>query len=210
MTAAEVEALFTRARSSGASGDYVFARWTRPIAPVVFGVDDPTLAVVKGAIEAVVTLAGHKLAQTDPEQGANLMVFFLRDWDELRQVPDLDRLVVGLDPLVARLQAEGAHQYRYFRFEADGAIRACIAFVRMDATLSDTPADVVALGLAVQVILLWSDRAFAGHSPLAQAGGHVVLRPDVAAVIRAAYDPAMPAAARDPSHALRLAARTGA
>lgn len=210
MTAAEVEALFTRApRGDGAPGDYVFARWARPIAPVVFGVDDATLAVVKGAIEAVVTLAGHKMAQTDPEQGANLMIFFLRDWDELRRVPDLDRLVVGLDPLVARLQAGDAHQYRHFRFEPDGAIRACIAFVRMGAALSDTPADALALALAVQVILLWSDSAFARHSPLAQAGGHVVLRPDVAAVIRAAYDPAMPAAARDPSHALRLAARTG-
>jgi len=29
-------------------------------------------------------------------------------------------------------------------------------------------------------------------------------------VIRAAYDPVMPAATTDPAHALRLAARTGA
>jgi hypothetical protein len=34
-----------------------------------------------------------------------------------------------------------------------------------------------------------------------------VLRPELAALIRAGYDPVMPAVARDSSHALRLAAR---
>jgi hypothetical protein len=38
-------------------------------------------------------------------------------------------------------------------------------------------------------------------------GGNAVLRPDIAGVIRAVYDKVMPAVARDPSHALRLAAR---
>lgn len=93
MTPAEIEALFTRA-----DGSYAFARWGRPIAPIVFGVEDSTLATVKGAIEAVVTLAGHQMAETDPELGSNLMVFFFRDWDELMGVPDLDRLIPGLIP----------------------------------------------------------------------------------------------------------------
>jgi hypothetical protein len=34
-----------------------------------------------------------------------------------------------------------------------------------------------------------------------------MLRPEIAGVIRAAYDPVLPAMAQDPSHALRLAAR---
>jgi len=68
----EVERLFRQ------SGAYRFARWGRPIVPVVFGVDDASLAFVKGAIEAVVQLAGHKMAETDPELGANLLLFFLR------------------------------------------------------------------------------------------------------------------------------------
>ena len=38
MRADEVEALFTRA-----DGQFAFARWGRPIAPVVFGVTDETL-----------------------------------------------------------------------------------------------------------------------------------------------------------------------
>ena len=58
-------------------------------------------------------------------------------------------------------------------------------------------------------MLLWSEQAFAEVSPLAIAGGRTVLRPEIGAVIRAGYDPVMPAVAQDPSHALRLAARVG-
>ena len=36
---------------------------------------------------------------------------------------------------------------------------------------------------------------------------HVTPTPDLAALIRAAYDPLLPLAATDPAHALRLAAR---
>lgn len=204
MDAAEVQALFTRG-----DGQYLCARWGRPIVPVVFGVDDATLSVVKGAIEAVVTLAGHKMAETDPELGANLMVFFFRDWAELPQVPNLDRLIPDLVPLCDRLQAADANQYRIFRFDEAGAIRAAFVFVRMDAALAELPAETLALSQAVQVILLWSDLAFMGASPLARAGDGVILRPEIGDVIRAAYDPVMPPVARDPSHALRLAARIG-
>ena len=197
-----VTALFTRA-----DGQYLFARWGRPIAPVVFGVEDQSLAALKGAFQAICALAGHQMAETDPELGANLMVFFCRDWDELTEVPNLDRLVPDLGPLVARLQAAGANQYRIFRFDGAGGIRAAFVFIRMDDALSDLPADVLALSQAVQVIVLWSDRAFTDRSALAQAGGHTVLRPEIGALIRAAYDPVLPVASTDPAHALRLAAR---
>ncbi len=192
---------------TGTDGAYHFARWRRPIVPVVFGVGDETLALVKGAMEAVARLAGHAIAETDPEQGANLMIFFFRDWAELLAVPDLGGLVPGLPDLVFRLQAEGAGQYRHFRFEADGAIRACFAFVRVEGSLAEMAAEDLALMLAIQVILLWSDRAFRDRAPLVRAGGVAVLRPEIAALIRAAHDPLMPVAARDASHALRLAAR---
>lgn len=203
MTPEQVQALFTRR-----DGNYLFARWGRPIVPVVFGVDDATLATVKGAVEAVVALAGHKMAETDPELGANLMVFFFRDWAELPQVPNLDRLIPDLGALCDRLTAAGANQYRAFRFDPDGAIKAGFVFLRMDAALAEMPAETLALNEAAQVILLWGEGAFADSSPLGQVGGKVILRPDIAAVIRAAYDRVMPAVARDAAHALRLAART--
>ncbi len=202
MQAEEVVRFFT-----WGDGRYLCARWGRPIAPVVFGVDDATLATVKGAIEAVAALAGHGLVETDTELGANLMVFFCRQWAELPEVPGLDRLVPELGSLVARLVAAEANQYRLFRLDPEGAIMAAFVFLRMDVALAAVPAADLALAQAAEVILLWSDLAFFRSGPLARVDGRVVLRPDVAAIIRAAYDPVLPAVARDASHGLRIAAR---
>ncbi len=205
MSPADVEALFTRS-----DGTYAFARWGRPLAPVVFGVDDATLGVMKDALAALAALSGAGLAETDPELGVNVMVFFVRDWDKLRRVPDLDRMIPGFAPLLDRLETGGANQYRIFRFDAAGAIRASFAFLRMDAEMSAVPARTVALSQAAQTILLWSDTAFTDRSPLAATPeGAILLRPEIGRLIRAAYDPVLPAAAADPSHALRLAARLG-
>ena len=205
MDADELQALFIRA-----DGKYLFARWGRPIVPVVFGVSDDTLTVLKGAIEAVVALAGHKMAEVDTELGANLMLFFCADWTELQGVPGLDRLVPELGDLVGRLQAADANQYRIFRFDPAGAIRACFGFVRMDAYLAAVPVETVALSQAVQMIVLWSDMAFRGASPLEVLDGVAMLKRDVGAVIRAGYDKVLPDMSRDPSHGVRLAARVGA
>jgi len=198
----EIEQLFTRG-----DGQFVFARWGRAIAPVVFGVQEETLLVVKGALEAVTALAGHEMTEIDGELGANLMVFFFEDWAELPAVKGMNRLVPDLEPLVERLVAAEANQYRIFRFDKAGAIKACFVFLRMDAHLAAVPAQTLALSQIVQSYLLWSDVAFREASPLAVAGETVILRPDVAGLIRAAYDPVLPVAATDPSHALRLYAR---
>ena len=205
MTADQITALFTRA-----DGQYLFARWGRPIVPVIFGVSDDTLAVLKGAIEAVVVLAGHKIAEVDTELGANLMLFFCADWTELQGVPGLDRLVPELPDLVGRLQAAEANQYRIFRFDPAGAIRACFSFVRMDEHMSAVPVETVALSQAVQMILLWSDMAFRDTSALDVVDGVAMLKRDIGAVIRAGYDPVLPDMATDRGHGLRLAARMGA
>jgi hypothetical protein len=202
MTPSQIESLFTRA-----DGSFLCARWGRPIVPVVFGVEEATLATVKGAIEAVVAHAGHRMAETDPELGANLMVFFFRDWSELPQVPNLDRMIPGLDHLCQRLEDAGANQYRAFRYDEAGAIRAAFVFLRMDSHLSALPAADLALAQAAQAMLSWGETAFAVASALARDGDRVVLRPEIAGLIRAAYDPVLPPASQDPAHALRLAAR---
>ncbi|KPP84907.1 MAG: hypothetical protein HLUCCA08_16090 [Rhodobacteraceae bacterium HLUCCA08] len=202
LAADRIETLFTRA-----DGTYLCARWGRPLAPVVFGVEDETIEVVRAALDAVCTLAGLELAEMDPELGANLMIFFVGAWDDLRGVPNLDRLIAGFDGLLDRLEAADAHQYRVFRFDEAGAIRACFAFVRIGPDLAGQGADVIALGQAVQAMLSWGEGAFDAASPLALAEGRTVLRPEIAALIAAAYDPVMPAMADDPAHALRLAAR---
>ena len=200
----DVARFFTRS-----DGSYLFARWGRPIVPIVFGVDDATLSVVKGAIEAVVVLAGHRMAETDAELGANLLTFFFRDWNELLEVPDLYRLVPELASLVQRLKSEGANRYRLFRFDESGAIKAAFVFIRMDDALASLPAEDLALAEATQSVLLWSETAFRDVGPLGLVGSRVMLRPEIADIVRAAYDPVMPDVATDPSHAIRLAARIG-
>jgi hypothetical protein len=206
MTSEDIQGWFTRS-----DGSYLFARWGRPIAPVVFGVEEATLATIKGAFEAMVALTGHTMSETDPELGSNLMVFFVRDWDELGETPNLDKLIPELPSLLTRLKAADANQYRIFRFDDAGAIQACFVFVRMDRHLSDIPAETLALVQAAQTMLVWSDTAFHDSSPVARHPdtGATILRPDVAGILRAAYDPVMPDAARDPSHSLRLQARLG-
>lgn len=204
MSPEEITKLFT-----ANDGSYRFARWERPIVPVVFGVDEATLAVIKGAIEAVVTLAGHKMAETDPELGANLMLFFFTDWDELLTIPKLNELVPNLASVVQRLKIVKATQYRTFRFEENGAIQACFSFTCVHGDVVDQPADDLALSQAVGAILAWSSRAFTNASPLAvlpDTGG-AVLRPEIADIIHVGYDQVMPASATDAAHALRLSAR---
>ncbi|RME13754.1 MAG: hypothetical protein D6801_10580 [Alphaproteobacteria bacterium] len=205
VTPEQVQARFMRA------GGYAFARWGRPIAPVVFGVEDETLAIVKGAIEAVVAAAGHRMAETDPELGANLMLFFLRDWSELLDVANLGAMIPDLAGTVARLEAAEATQYRSFRFDAEGAIRAAFVFVRMGGGMERLPAETIALAQAVETVLAWGSEAFAESGPLVADPdtGAALVRPEIAALIRAAYDPVLPAAATDPAHALRLFARMG-
>ena len=200
----DVEQLFTRADES-----FAFARWGRGIAPVVFGVEDETLGVIKGAIDAVCRLAGHEMTDGDAELGSNFMWFFFRDWDELLEVPRLGDMVPDLEPLVGRLKDADANQYRAFRFDDVGAIKACFVFLRMDDSLSALPADTLALSQATQSMLLWSDMAFRTQSPLALVGETTVLRPEIGQVIAAAYDPILPVSSHDPTHALRMSARIG-
>ena len=100
---------------------YHFARWGRPIAPVVFGVGDENLPHLKDAIAMTVGISGGMLVDTDPELGANFMWFFCRDWDEMLVIPDLDKLIPNFVNLITELQEKNATRYRSFGFEKNGA-----------------------------------------------------------------------------------------
>ena len=198
-----IEAYFTRS-----DGKYIFARWGRPIAPVVFGIQDETLITLKLAIQSMVGLANHELAETDPELGSNAMFFFFLAWDELLEVNDLDRIIPDLGNLVERLKSIKANQYRVFRFDSDGGIKAVFTFICMDENLTSVSAEVLCLNQVVQMFLLWSDDAFKDKSPtlIAKKGG-VILNPIIGDIVRAVYDPTMPLVSNDKSHALRAQAR---
>ena len=205
MTPEKVAALFTRS-----DGSFQFARWGRPLAPVVFGTDDATLDIFKDAIRAVAGLGDLSLTDTDPELGVNLPVFVVPDWAELAEVPHLGELIPDLGALLPRLQAADANQYRSFRFDEAGAIRLCVILLRNDANLQAASAQTVATAQMAQSMLLWSDTAFSDESPVALLPeGAAIVRPQIAALIRAAYDPVLPAASQEPALAHRLAARAG-
>ncbi len=184
--AEDIAALFTR------DGRYLCARWGRPVAPVIFGLSEQTLEIFRGVTRAALAHARHPMAETDPEIGANMMSFFVRDWDELGDLPDLDKLT-GQPDLVARLKAHQADQYRIFRFDADGAIRACISLANMGGALASAHPAQLAEGMLMRAMLTFARDVTASAA--------------IADLIRAAYDPVMPDVATDPSHALRLAAR---
>jgi hypothetical protein len=204
--AARIAALFTRS-----DGAFRFARWGRPIAPVAFGTDDEGERILRGALAAVAGLGGLRVADGDPELGANLLTFFCGDWSELAATPGLDRLIPGLPKLIAVLKAAGANQYRIFDFDDAGAIRLCLLLLRYDDDLRRVSAQTLATTQAFQSLLLWSDRAFTAESPIARIveTGRAVVKPWFADLARAAYDPTLPAASRDPALSLRLAARMG-
>ena len=198
-----IEAYFTRS-----DGKYIFARWGRPIAPVVFGIQDETLITLKTAIQSMVGLANHELAETDPELGSNALFFFFLSWDELLEVKDLDKIIPDLGNLVERLKSIQANQYRFFRFDADGGIKAVFTFICMDENLSSVSAEVLCLNQVVHMFLLWSDDAFKHKSPtLVEKNGRVILNPIIGEIIRAVYQPTMPLFSDDKSHALRAQAR---
>ena len=192
---------------AGADGAYRFAGWGRPLVPVLFGAEDDRVAVFRAALQVVSALTRHGMADPDPEMAANLMVFGVRDGADVGDVPAIGGLVPGIGCTLARLEAAGANQYRLFRFEAGGAIRAVFLFLRMDAALVALPVADLALEQAVRLVLLSGDAAFAGSSPLGRLDGVAGLRFGIAALIRAGYDPVLPDVARDASHAVRLAAR---
>lgn len=207
--AAETEritALFTRG-----DGAFRFARWGRPLVPVVFGTDDAGAAIFEAALGAVAGLGGLPLSGTDPELGANFLMFFCTAWDELPSLPGLVKLVPGIAKLVSVLKGAGANQYRIFGFDEAGAIRVCIVLLRYDEHLRRVSAQALATSQAVQSLLLWSEHAFTGESPVALVGetGRAVVKPWHADLVRAAYDAALPASGEDAALALRLQARMG-
>ncbi len=211
MTAVDVTLADGINRLFGTEEGYRFARWGRPIAPVVFGTDDESLTHIKAAITQTVDVTGQKTVETDPELGSNFMWFFCSEWDEVAGVPDLDKLIPGLHSVLDSLKARDANQYRYFAFDAEGAIKFCAVLVRLKGHIAELPVQVLIAGETVKSLLLWSPQAFAEESPIAivKENGICVVKPGFAAVIRAAYDPVVPASASDPSHALRLSARAG-
>lgn len=202
----KIAPLFTRP-----DGTFQFARWGRAIVPSIFGLNEEGSAVFLRALRSIAVLSNVPISDKDQDLGANFLVFFVREWDDLRKVPDLDKLLPNLEVVVERLEASGSNQYRFFSFEEDtGAIRACLTLLRYDDGLKQVSAQTLAISQCLQAMLVWSETAFATESPITfigKAGGDCVVKPWFATLLEAAYDPVLPLNSQDPSLALRIAAR---
>ena len=200
----EIEDLFTRE-----DGSYQFSRWGRSIAPVVFGVNDDILAALKAAMTSTLGITGRNITDVDPELGTNFMWIFVREWDELKTLPDIDKLLPKLDAKVAEAKKENSNSYRYFTFDNEGAIQFCCNVIRPAGDYAKQPVSVIGAAETLLSSVMFGPKAFATESPLAILPDNnvVIVKPKYAAVIRAAYEENMPNTANDPSHAMRIKAR---
>ncbi len=201
--AAKVEHLFSH------KAGYRFARWARPIVPVVFGVNDDTLAVMKTAIAQTVAVTGGKIEEMDPELGTNFMWFFCKEWSEIGGIPDLDKLVPNIGDMTAELEKRNLNSHRIFAFDEEGAIKLCVVMVRIKNEMADIPVHVLTTGETFFALALWGPEAFRDTNPIGmiEETGAVMVRPEYASVLRATYDLALPNVADDVSHAMRVAPR---
>ena len=199
----EISQLFLR------DGRYHFARWSKPLSPVIFGVDDDSLSGMRLAFSEVISLSSLELSDFDPELGANVLIFFCAKWSELISVPNLNKLIPDLSHLLESLDENDANQYRNFLFTRDGAINLVIVLLKYDSELASVSLQTLAVSQMLQSILLWSPNAFKHESPIAiiEKTNRCVVKPFYAALVKAAYDPTLPNFSQDESHAVRLAAR---
>ena len=191
---------------------FKFARWGGAISPAVIGLD-----AAGGRLfgEAVRVLAGHAgAAMANGEAEANLLIYVMKGWRDAARAPNLPDFLPDLPALIARLEAAGANRYRVFAFDDAGAIRASITLLRYDEQMRAAPVDYIALTEAALALLVFDEGGVSVDRPVAMAEfdngeRRAMLAPFHAALLKAAYDPAIPAGSKDPALALRLAARIG-
>ncbi|MEM7547339.1 MAG: hypothetical protein AAF367_17555 [Pseudomonadota bacterium] len=192
---------------------FKFARWGMPISPVVIGLDQKGAQLFEEAIGAVADLAGVEMEELDPEMGANMMVYIMADWAHAARAPNLPNFLPELPALVERLTKANANRYRVFAFDDQGAIRASITLLRYDEQMQAAPVDYIALSEAALAMLVYDEQGVAADRPVVMAKfedddeARAILDPWHAMLIRAAYDPTLPAGSKDPALAMRLAAR---
>ncbi len=192
---------------------FKFARWGMPISPVVIGLDQKGAQLFEEAIEAVAGLVGVEIEELDPEMGANLLIYIMSDWAHASRAPNLPNFLPNLPELVDRLTKANANRYRVFAFDDQGAIRAAITLLRYDEQMRAAPVDYIALSEAALAMLVYDEAGVAEDRPVIMAKfddddhARAIVDPWHGMLLRAAYDPALPAGSKDPALAMRLAAR---
>lgn len=205
----------TRIQALFGGDAFKFARWGGAICPIVVGLDEKGARLFEEAISAVADLAGAKMEEIDPEMGANMFIYVLSDWSNAALAPNLGNFIPDLPALVERLTEANANRYRVFAFDDQGAIRASITMLRYDEQMQEAPVDYIALTEAMLAMLVFDERGVSEDRPVVMAKfedddeARAILNPWHGRLLKAAYDPTIPAGSKDPALAMRLAARIG-
>ncbi|MCX7644165.1 MAG: hypothetical protein N2Z62_02570 [Rhodobacteraceae bacterium] len=202
MTPAEVAAFFTHG-----DGSYRFARWVRPIVPFVVGGGEGFAACIRHGLAEVAAISGHPAEPEGAPVDLTWAVLGVERWRDLPALPGAEAAIPGLAALATRLEAQDATQFRSFRRAAAGGIAGVTTVLRLPRLLERFPAEVVGVRQAVLAHLTWSVPKLTSWNMMDEAHR---LRPEMVALLRAAYAPGLPAAADDAGHAACLAAAMSA
>ncbi len=175
-----------------------FARWARPIAPRVYGVESQGADTLMTGFRRAAEAANAPYAVEDEKFGANVLVFVCSEWLELKATPKLEQLVPQLDHLIGHLRISDESTWRMVGFDETGAIDFAVVLIRVDDVIGGLSGETVALEQAVRIMLHWSDDAFASEKPLkVTESGRASLKPFTEAVLASAYDEGSPIASDD-------------
>lgn len=206
MTPDDIRTYFARA-----GGQYQFARWNRPIVPVVFGDHCLDPGLLREALVRLSGITGHPVDLEAPPSAMTYGTLVVREWRDLAATPGAGKAMPGLAKLGAEAERQGGNQFRTFQRDWRGGIKRCVAVIRTAAgRFDDLTPESMALRQAALSFLHWSIPGVV-KLRLVMPGPDGVddLKPEVVALLRAAYDPAMPVSSRDPRHADQLAERMG-
>lgn len=212
-----IRQLFTRSAESveGAPEDpaqrFRFARWGRPLAPVVLGLDEESAEAARAAVVEAAEAAGVGAVDEDPDLEANFLICVCEKWSQLKSISGLDRLIPDLERLLTLLSAVGANQYRIFRVAPEEGISFAVTLVRFDESVAGLSAQAIGATQAAHGLLMWSDEAFAEDAPVAiNRSGRGVIKTFHAKLLKAAYGEDAPSTSEDPNLADQLAAAMAA
>lgn len=192
--------------------NFKFARWAGPIAPAVIGLDERGAKLFGEAVRALAEAAGHPMAAEEPQSGEGFHIYVMKSWADAARMPGLPDFLPELPALISRLTQAQANCYRVFAFDDQGAIRSAITMLCYDERMQAAPVDYIALTEAALGMMVYDEAGVSEDRPVAMADfgdgdQRAVLQPWHAQLLRAAYDPSIPAGSKDPALALRLAAR---
>jgi hypothetical protein len=201
VTPDEIAAYFTKP-----NGEFLFRRWASPIVPHAFGPTAPESEVLYQAFDTISALSGHPVVRAPDGVGMNLTFFFINEASDMMKLPGAEGFLGMLAMLVKQLMSgKSALRRNFTTDDKTGAISQMTMIARTSGWLRHHPPESLALRLAVLTHLTWALRRDQKAPPLLVADAPGGVHPNVAAILRVAYDPSLPDASTDKALCTQIA-----